>query len=148
MEIHTSLNQDEVLNHLRHGRMAAFVTGPLTQTPNGRWGGTWQHGVFSVRELDNEDREEQKIRFNLPPTLKTRIWLTTDQVYEGQTVVYQMVATAFKEWEGDLAVLNNGDYLRVERVHGNIRLREDCLGPDRLGFFQDFDWKPLPEVKD
>ena len=59
MEIHTALEQDEVLNHFRHGRIATFVAGPLTQTPNGRWGGTWP---VSYTHLDVYKRQDYKRR--------------------------------------------------------------------------------------
>lgn len=107
-------------------------------------GGGWKGGVFSVRSLDSEDLEDLNERFNLPRTFQTKLWITTDDVYQGQTEVYRMTSIFLKEWRGDLALLNNGDHLRVQRIGGQIGLREDSLNPERLVFYQDLSWTPLP----
>jgi hypothetical protein len=149
MSLYTEAPEDIVLHRLGQGCIGPCSFGPLSQGNHSkRWGGDWSGGVFSVNTLDDEDRDELKEQFNLPPTLQTRIWITTDEVYQGQTEVYHMTAILLKEWQGDLAVLNNGDHLRVQRVNGQISLRADCLNPSRLVFYRDFDWKPLPIVKE
>ncbi len=148
MEIHTSESFDKVKNRFDQRSIGPFVLTPPTQKTSERWGGEWQLGVYSIRALDDEDLDDLQDRFHLPRTLKTRVWITTDEVYEGQTDVYHMAAIFLKEWEGDFALLNNGDYLRVRRVNGQISLRADCLNPERLVFYRGFDWKPLPVVEE
>ena len=146
MEIHTTQPLEIVKTCFDKRRIGPFSLTPPTQKTSTRWGGEWKLGVYSIRSLDEDDRDDLHERFHLPRTLKTRIWITTDEVYEGQTDVYHMTAILLKEWEGDLALLNNGDYLEVQRLSGKISLRDDCLNPERLVFFRDFDWKPLPIV--
>lgn len=149
MSLYTAVPEDKVLSRLRQGGVGPCIFGPMSQGNHSkRWGGDWIGGVFSINTIDDEDRDDLNEQFNLPRTLQTRIWITTDEVYQGQTDVYHMTAILLKEWEDDLALLNNGDYLRVQRVSGQISLRADCLNPERLVFYQDFDWKPLPVVKE
>jgi hypothetical protein len=149
MSLYTTVPEDKALSRIRLGHVGPCTFGAFSRgSHTGRWGGDWNGGVFSVNTIDDEDRDDLQDRFHLPRTLQTRIWITTDEVYEGQTDVYHMTAILLKEWEGDLALLNNGDYLRVQRVNGQISLRADYLNPERLVFYRDFDWKPLPEVKE
>ena len=143
MEIDTELPINAVLEDFRRGNFGPVAVGPLKQAPNGWWGGVWEQGSFSIRTIDDNHRRHLTEAFHLPHTLRTVIWMTFDDMYDGQTAVYQMVAFALKEWDGDLAVLNNGDYLRVLRVSGEVRLRDDCLDPDRLVFYQDIPWKTM-----
>ena len=147
MNLYTSEPEDKVLIRLRQGRIGPCTFCDFSQGPNSKkWGGDWSGGVFTVSTIDDEDRDDLSQQFLLPRTLQTKIWITTDEVYQGQTDVYYMTAILLKEWEGDLALLNNGDYLEVKRVNGQVSLRADCLNPERLIFYQDFDWKPLPVV--
>ena len=149
MSLYTEVPEDQVLNRLGQGSIGPCQFGPLSQGSHSRrWGGDWNGGVFSVNTIDDEDRDDLSEQFKLPRTLQTRIWITTDELYQGQTDVYHMTAILLKEWNGDIALLNNGDYLRVKRVNGQISLRDDCLNPERLVFYRGFDWKPLPAVKE
>lgn len=149
MSFYTEVPEDKVLNRLRQDGIGPCHFGPLSQGSHSRrWGGDWSGGVFSVNTIDDEDRDDLSEQFKLPRTLQTRIWITTDDLYQGQTDVYHMTAILIKEWKGDLALLNNGDYLRVQRVNGQVSLRADCLNPERLVFYRDFDWKPLPVMKE
>lgn len=144
MNLYTALSHDDVLERLRQGKIGPFTFTQIMQDRSGAWGGDWNRGVFSIRALDDEDKADLHHQFALPPSLQTKIWITIDELYEGQTDVYHLTALLLQAWPGDLALLNNGDYLRVQRVNGQISLREDCLNPERLVFYQDFDWKPLP----
>jgi len=148
MEINTELPHGEVVEHFRRGHIESVNLDSLRLAADGCWCGTWEFGDFSIERINEEQRLDLKQRFNLPLTLKTRIWITTDELYEGQTGVYLMAAEALKNWEGDLAVLNNGDYLRVQRVAGHVSLREDCLNPERLVFYNGIKWSPLPGASD
>jgi hypothetical protein len=149
MNLCTSEPEEKVLNRFRQGHIGPCTFSNFSRgTHSKNWGGDWSGGVFSISTIDDEERDELNQQFSLPRTLRTKIWITTDELYEGQTDLYHMTALLLKEWQGDLALLNNGDYLEVQRINDQVSLRADCLNPSRLVFYRDFDWKPLPVVKE
>ena len=149
MNLYTAESEDTVLSRLRRGHIGPCTFSNFSQGSHSKkWGGDWSGGVFTISTIDEEERDELSQQFSLPRTLRTKIWITTDEVYEGQTDVYHMTALLLKEWQGDLALLNNGDYLRVQRINNQVSLRADSLNPTRLVLYRDFDWKPLPVVKE
>ena len=144
MHLYTALHSDEVLNRLKGGKVGSWGFGPIRRTTGGRYAAEWRQGVFCVETPDQEDLLDLQTDLRLPPTFQTRLWFNCQPSHEGQTDVYQVTSTLLKEWDGDLALLHDGDSVRVQRVNGQVSLREDFLSPQHLTFYQDIPWKQLP----
>ena len=144
MELHTELSKDRVIESLRKGRLGDIHLKPLRTTRLGAAVCDWDYGIFAVRENAAEIVEDLGVQHGLPTTLRTRITMTTKPYYEGQLAVYHLMAHLLRDWPGDLALLNNGDYLRIQRIDGKVKMRADCFNEDILPIFAGFDYEPLP----
>lgn len=115
-----------------------------TAKSGGLWSGQWDRGVFCIDGLEQEDIEELRRQFHLPATLKTRVWLTTPDIHQDQEAAHDIMATALREWKGDMALLNGGDTVEVQRVNGIIQARSDYLSAGSLAAYKGLDWRPFP----
>ena len=143
MELHTDIPKDQVLDSLQQGRLGDIVLGTIKKTQLGAGVCDWSHGIFAVRENEAEMVNEMGTQHGLPATLRTRIKITTQPYYEGQVAVYHLMSHLLRNWPGDLALLNYGETVMVQRVNGQIKIREDQFNDDILPIFADFDYTPL-----
>lgn len=143
MEIHTALEHDDVLARIGQGCIGRHHFELSTAKTGGLWAGQWDRGVFCIDSLAQEDLEELRGRLHLPATLKTRLWLTTPDIHRDQEAVHDIMATALREWKGDMALLNGGDTVEVQRVNGAIQARSDYLSAGSLAAYKGLDWRPF-----
>ncbi len=143
MELYTSLPSEEVVRHLSKGQLGPVKIGPAERDSRGLFG-NWDYGVFSIKPLDEEYHQELKDVHNLPTTLQTRIFISTQPYYEGQLALYRIMAHLLRTWSGDLALLNYGETVMVQRIGGQIKLRVDQFNEDITPIFAEFDASPLP----
>ena len=91
----------------------------------------WEHGNVSIDTLNLEQieiaREDTHLR---SPRSKLNFYPSPD--YEGSLDVYQMAAIAINEWTGDLALLNWGETIDVERINGKTTLNHTALTSEEL----------------
>lgn len=147
MHLLTTLSSKDVIQSVVSSTFDCFKVDHLRQTSGSKLTGDWEYGVFCIEDIHEEDKISLRKDLGLPD-MKTRFWINCEPVYEGQTAVYQLTSEALKKWHGDLALLHDGDSVEVQRINGEIRLRADYLNPERLVFYRDFAWKPLPLVQE
>lgn len=143
MHLLTTLSSKDVIHSLVGSIFDCFKVDHPREAGGSKLVGDWECGVFCIEDIHEEDRIFLRKDLGLQD-IKTRFWINCEPVYEGQTVVYQLTSEALKKWHGDLALLHDGDNVEVQRINGEISLRADHLNPDRLVFYREFDWKPLP----
>jgi|GEM_PF-1612028 len=144
MHLYTARSTPEVLDYFRQKDFGGHALKLTKQSRIGNWGGDWEYGVFSIEELAEESHDTlHEEGHDLPKTLKTLLWITTQPLYPGQDAVYDMTVDALRKWDGDLALLNNGDSVLVQRVDGKINLRVDYMNDEILAKFKEFDYEPL-----
>jgi hypothetical protein len=146
MELYTDLPSEEVVQRLSSGQLGSVHFGPSEQDSRGLFG-NWEYGVFSIKPLDDEYHQELKDVHGLPVTLKTRIWISTQPYYEGQIALYHVMSHLLRNWPGDLALLNYGETVMVQRIGGQIMMRVEQFNEDILPIFAGFDYQPLPAPK-
>ena len=91
----------------------------------------WEHGSVSVIALNNEQKElaREDCRVRNPIS---HLYFHPRPEYEGSLDVYQMTATALNDWEGDLALVNWGETVEVERVDGKVTLNRSSIPAEAL----------------
>ena len=141
MELYTDLSLDEVVKHLSNCRVGGCF-GAVEQDKRGLFG-NWDYGVFSIKPLSDEYHPELKEVHNLPVTLKTRVWFSTQPYYEGQIALYRVVTHLLENWPGDMALLNYGETVMVQRVDGRILMRVEQMNEDIRPIFASFDFEPF-----
>lgn len=147
MVIYTELAVEEVVSQVKSGRLGGVDFGPSARKDSGSLVGDWQHGVFLIDHLEEDDKEELPLSFGLPKNLSTKVWISTQPYYEGQIALYHVMAHLLHNWPGDLALLNYGETVMVQRVGGQIMMRVEQFNEDILPIFAGFDYQPLPAPK-
>lgn len=142
MEIDLSASLEDALSLLRLEVNGPIRLGALSANKLG-WQADWEYGDLSLRSLDQEDHEDLSMSFDLPSGFRTRLWMSMKPFDEGLVSFYGFVARLLSRWDGNMAVLLNGDYMRLQRVNGALAIRLDCLSESVLSQFAHFSYRPL-----
>lgn len=147
MEIDLSASLEDAVSLLRLEVDGPMRFGALSANKRG-WQAEWEYGHLSLRSLDQEDQEELSSSFDLPLGFRTRLWISMKPFDDGLVSFYGFVARLLSRWDGNMAVLLNGDYMRLQRVNGALAIRLECLSESIVSQFAPFSYLPLPIPKE